>query len=184
MSDTSIASAFKGGKSTVVTASALDVVVDAILTELVTTQRVEALEPRNADLTHEIAALRAQPKALDYLGVWIGGGRVYDQNSVVTHRGSMWVAKRATNPSGHRRLAIACQGWTRREGDIAPERNTRHDIEPMSRLEGALCFMVYYARFDWRFAVDADGHLVGTMGIDLPMNRVRARCGSPPSCTS
>jgi hypothetical protein len=29
--------------------------------------------------------------------VWIGGGRVYDQNSVVTHRGSMWVAKRATS---------------------------------------------------------------------------------------
>ena len=25
----------------------------------------------------------------------------------------------------------------------------------MSRLEGALCFMVYCARFDWRFALDA-----------------------------
>ena len=93
MSDTSIASVFPGGKTAVVTAGALDVVVDAILAELVTTQRrVEALEQRNAELTQEIAALRAQPKALDYLGVWIGGGRVYDQNSVVTHRGSMWIA--------------------------------------------------------------------------------------------
>jgi hypothetical protein len=43
--------------------------------------------------------------------------------------------------------------------------------EPMSRLEGALCFMVYCARFDWRFALDADGHLVVTIGDDLPMNR-------------
>lgn len=51
------------------------------------------LEAVTAPLLERIAALEAQPKGLDYRGVWQRASS-YDRNEGATHDGSLWISLR------------------------------------------------------------------------------------------
>jgi len=118
----SIAAAFKRGAAGVVTAGALDVVVDALVAVLVSEQkRADKLEQRVADLEQATAELRAQPKGLQFTGTW-QQHRVYAKDEGTTYQGALGICTRPTAT----RPGLPNSGWTlAAKGDRSP-RNGDH----------------------------------------------------------
>jgi hypothetical protein len=56
----------------------------------------EPLAARIKALEAKIATLEAQPKAMQWCGVWRDGGATFEKNDVVTCDGSVWICKQQT----------------------------------------------------------------------------------------